>query len=132
MGKWYNKYKIEESIYHSNVHRDYLIISMYEILGNSTTITQFCNQYYSVFCFMINRYVKQFLLEDEQNGLRKIVLTLRKRKNCYVAIDFGEEEREKETGLESAESKKVFPEYVNILMSSKFNQHNLYRYFFTY
>lgn len=98
LNKWYNQFKYEESIMQSVCHRDY-IISMYEILGNTKDSKQFSDKYHSVFTFMLNRYLKQWMTPELKNNLKKVVLMLKKDKTSFVMVDFTEEERQKATHM---------------------------------
>lgn len=100
-------------------NRDY-VISMYEILGNTQNTKQFENKYQTVFGFMVNRYLKQFLGREMRGNLKKIILILKKEKSSFVMIDFTEEE--KQTNVDKFVSpikNKHIPEYISAIVSSK-------------
>lgn len=120
LNKWYSQYKYEESVMHSVCHRDY-IISMYEILGNTQNTKQFSNKYQSVFTFMINRYIKQWLHPECKSNLKKVVLVLKREKGTFWMFDLTEAEKLKPANkfISPIKDTKNLPDYVNMLMSSK-------------
>ena len=120
LNKWYSQYKYEESVMHSVCHRDY-IISMYEILGNTQNTKQFSNKYQSVFTFMVNRYIKQWLHPEAKNNLKKVVLVLKREKGTFWMFDLTEAEKSKPANkfISPIKDPKNLPDYMNVLMSSK-------------
>ena len=126
LNRWYTQFKHEESIYYSVSHRDY-IISMYEIIGSTQSMKQFSSKWYSVFSFMLNRYIKQKLIGDLKIGLKKIIVSFKKDANTFYAIDFTEEEKAKVNNrfISPIKNNRNLPDVVNALLSSKNYFNNL-------
>ena len=115
--KWYSHYKFESSMIQSVSHRDFKI-SMYEILGNTQNLKQFIQRYHSVFVFMMNRYMGQWLRDENYSHLKHMYLTLRKDKSTFVVIDLTESERKKNPRFISPI--KNTKDYSHLILASKY------------
>ena len=114
--KWYSYYKFEGSMIQSVCHRDFKI-SMYEILGNTQSLKQFIQKYHSVFVFMMNRYMTQWLKPENYSQLKHMYLTLRKDKSTFVVIDLTETERKSNPKIVSPV--KNTKDYSHLLLASE-------------
>lgn len=120
LNKWYSDYKLEQSMFQTVSHRDY-VISMYEIMGNLKNANQFKGKYHSMFAFMVNRYLKQWLSPQCKSSLKRAYLSLKKDKNSFMVVDLSEPSGRKHSNvLSPVRPSKPYPEYANQFGPSKY------------